>query len=455
MAAVAALAAGCAGVRSSGDFPSGELHGLRAQLSARAGPALSLTVDGSVGGTPALVRLDVASALSRVAAGCFKSAPSSRGTVRFQRPAGAMVTLQEVTLEGVVVAGRRLPKRQWAVEPSVAADCVVWVGTDVLGRAAIDVEPGTAQVRINPGRPRSEYVGLPLLVAGSERAVVELDRDPTSDRLLVPASVRFGDSEVAVPFILATAAERSTLGAPVAAAARLPAAPAYAPRRLDLAPGFGLERVTLLHHPSWTNRAAAGELGADVWGRFELRIDLEAGVLLLSRPRKLMEEGRQVCPADRPQGRPSEEDCARVRAKRGAGGDWRVLLSVETDLPDGATMWLDLEDAPGSCRVGFSLWPADRGVTVLAHLPATGLPWPDCEQALRATTKIGPGLLENDGPIEGCPGDCVMFGRRSSDEVECQCSTYGALTEPPQPDSGKSKKRKVRMREAPEPADPR
>lgn len=453
--ALAALAAGCSGLRPPGEAAPGELHGLHAPLSTVAGPALSLTLDGSVGFTRALVRLDVSSALSRIAVGCFPSTPSSRGTVRFQRTAGAKVVLPESYVYDVVVAGRRLAGRVWGIEPSVQ-DCVVWVGTDVLGRAVIDVDPSEGRVHISAGRPRSEYVGLAPRVDGLERAVVDLYREPTSDQLLVPARVRFGDKEVAFPFVFSTAHERSSLGAPAVAMARLPQAAGYAPRSLELAPGLALEQATLVHHPSWSNKAAAGQLGADVWGRFDTRIDLEAGVLLLTRPVKVVQGGKQVCRGSRRSEHPTEEDCVSVRAERSLiGGGWRVVVSVGADIPAGATMWLDL-DSPSPCRVGFSLWPADRGVTVLAQLEGADPAWSECGALIGETASIGPGVLEADGPIEGCPGDCLMYGRGGgSDEIECLCSTYGSLTEPLEKEGQKPKKRRVKLLEAPEPADPR
>src|SRR6185369_2389959 len=93
LAAVVVVIAGCATVKPSAGAGQ-ELFGLTARLSARSGPALSLAVDGAAGGHPAVIRIDVASPLTRATAGCFGTAsPKSRGTVRFRRPWGAKAEL--------------------------------------------------------------------------------------------------------------------------------------------------------------------------------------------------------------------------------------------------------------------------------------------------------------------------------------------------------------------------
>ncbi|HVE85543.1 MAG TPA: hypothetical protein VND93_21970 [Myxococcales bacterium] len=410
--------AGCASLKPPPGGAGQSLAGVKARLSARSGPALALAVDGAVAGRPAVIRIDLASALSRATAACFEGPPGSRGTVRFRRPWGAKAELPEAWLGDVELGGRHLGKWLVAVEstPSGAMGpaCEVWLGTDALGPLAIEVDPPAGTVAFTASRPRSAY----------GREVIPLDRDPKTDRLLVPVRLRFGDVELAAPFILSTAEVRSTLGGAVAAAARLPDAEAYGPSLLELDQGSSLRWATLLTRHDWTSTAAAGELGADVWGRFKLRIDTGAQVLALARRTTIEAAGRPVC------GTP-EPSCFAVRAER-SGQAWRVSFSAGRDLPEGAVVWLDLKGAPGAsaCRAAFSLWPADRGASLAVDLPSPGLGDAGCDADLQAATSIVPAAVDESGPEAACPGECLLLQRGDGD-LTCQCSTFGTLRAPP------------------------
>lgn len=271
----------------------GELIGLSAPISASvsasasagAGPARSLAVDGAAAGRPAVIRIDLSSPLTRASTACFAGAPRSQGVVRFRRPWGTPVELPEASLDGLEIAGRRLGRRLVAVEPGGGAGCEVWLGTDALGQVAVDVDFTAGTVAFSASRPRSGYQGA-----------LALDRDPTTDWLLVPVRLRFGEVEMGAPFVLSTASERSTLGEGAAAAAGLPRAEAHAPALLELEPGASLRSVTLVNRSDWTSTAAVGELGADVWGRFNPRIDVGSSVLVLSKPAAAAAEGSGLTP---------------------------------------------------------------------------------------------------------------------------------------------------------------
>jgi len=417
---VTLASAGCAALKPGPGGPSEELVGLTARLSARSGPALALAVDGTASGRPAVIRIDVASPLTRASTACFQGQgqgpPKSHGTVRFHRPWGAAAELPEAWLDGVEISGRRLRKRLVAVEPG--AECEVWLGTDALGALAMEIDPPAGTVAFSASRPRSSY-----------RDAIDLDRDPKTDRFLLPVRLRFGEVELSAPFVLSTASARSTLGGSVAAAARLPAAEAYGPSLLALAPGASLRWATLVVRSDWTSTAAAGELGADVWGRFKLRIDLGALVLALVRTTTIEAGGRPVCASSR------EPSCFTVRAERAGGGGspWRVSLSAGKDLPEGAVVWLELrrDAAPLSCRAAFSLWPSDHGASLAVDLPSPGLREAGCDADLQAATAILPAAVDESGPEEACPGECVLLQRGGTGDLTCQCATFGSLRAPP------------------------
>ena len=433
--------AGCASLKPGPGGSGPELVGLTARLSARLGPALALAVDGAVSGRPAVIRMDAASPLSRASPGCFPSPPRSTGTVRFRRPWGAQAELPEAWLDGLEVAGRRLRRRLVAVEPAdpiAGLGCEVWLGTDALGALAMEVDPPSGTVSFTEPRPRSDY-----------RDAIALDRDPVTDRFLIPVRLRFGDVELSAPFVLSTATPRSSLGASVAAAARLPDADGHGPTLLELQPGASLRRATLVTRRDWTSTAAAGELGADVWGRFKLRIDLAAQVVALVRPTTIEAGGRPVC------GSSKEPSCFSVRAQRAGGGGapWRVSLSAGRELPEGALVWLELRRGASAlpCRAAFSLWPSDQGASLAVELPSPGLREAGCDDDLQAATAIVPAAVDDAGPEEGCPGECVLLQRGGSGDLTCQCATFGSLRAPP---AREQATREQVLPPEPEPQDP-
>jgi len=414
VAVLVVVSAGCATLKS-GAVAGQELIGLTARLSARSGPALSLAVDGAAAGHPAVIRIDVASPLSRATAGCFgTSTPKSRGTVRFRRPWGAKAELPEAWLDGIELSGRRLGKKLVAVEQGDGCD--VWLGTDALGAVAMEVDPPAGTVTFTASRPR----------AGSTDAI-DLDRDPTTDRLLLPVRLRFGDVELAAPFVLSTADTRSSLGGSVAAAAHLPDADAYGPSLLALSPGASLRYATLVTRHDWTSTAAAGELGADVWGRFKLRIDPAALTLQLVLPTTIEAGGRSLCTSSK------EPSCLGLRAEHTGDRGWRLSFSTGRDLPEGAVVWLDLQHGSTAlpCRAAFSVWPSDQGTSLAVELPSAGLKEAGCDADLQAATAVTPAAVDESGPEIACPGECLLLQRGSGGDFTCQCSTYGDLRAPP------------------------
>jgi hypothetical protein len=414
---VTLASAGCAALRPSPATTGGqELIGLTARLSARSGPALSLAVDGTASGRPAVIRMDLASPLSRATPGCFPQAPpKSHGTVRFRRPWGAPAELPEAWLDGVEIGGRRLQKRLVAVEQGQGCD--VWLGADALASMAMEVDPPAGTVTFTASRPRSSYG------AGA----IDLDRDPTTDRLLLPVRLRFGDVELSAPFLLSTAEPRSTLSGVVAGTAGLPDADAYGPSLLALAPGASLRFATLLTRRDWTSTAAAGELGADVWGRFKLRIDPAALALMLVRPTTIEEGGRSTCASSK------EPSCLTLHAERTGDRGWRVSFTAARDLPEGAVAWLDLQRGTETlpCRAALSLWPSDRGTSLAVDLPSPGLREAGCDADLQAATALTPAAVDESGPEIACPGECLLLQQGRGGDLTCQCSTFGTLREPP------------------------
>jgi len=280
------------------------------------------------------------------------------------------------------------------------------------------VDPPAGTVTFTATRPRASYIDA-----------IDLDRDPTTDRLLLPVRLRFGDVELAAPFVLSTADTRSSLGGSVAAAARLPDADAYGPTLLALAPGASLRFATLVTRHDWTSTAAAGELGADVWGRFKLRIDPAALAMVATRtqPTTIEAAGRPLCASSK------EPTCLSLHAERAGDRGWRLSFSAGRDLPEGAVVWLDLHrgSTPLSCRAAFSVWPSDRGTSLAVELPSAGLRDAGCDADLQAATAITPAAMDESGPEIACPGECLLLQSGSGGDFTCQCSTYGDLRSPP------------------------
>lgn len=420
-------------------------------------PALRLGVEGRVGDTPALVVLDVARPLSSASAACFpKGDPPVLRQVRVPRASGGSEQVPTVTLQSARVGARRLGTREVALgeEPR----CVLALGSDVLERYALRVDPWRREVALEAPRAREAWAEEALQAErrGDEAFLLTLTRDPVGDWPLVPAELRQGEQRRAGAFVLGTREPFSLLADAAGLAPERDAkgtARAVVVDRVTLSPGAEVAPLALeVGGGAWTSPAALGRLGPDVWGRFRAAIDVGAGVMLLTRPR-VTDDGR-CTPLEG--GAPREDACYVLSARR-AFGRLEVTGAVLRELPRGARVDVQLTGQDGqplapACRLGLTFPEGARGAST-QHL----VPWgqllrtlPACAELFEAARDASIAGAE-DGPAEGCPFLCATVRERESGRGLCECQT-SPLGELPWPRRGETR---APVEEAPkEPEDP-
>ena len=419
-----------------------DLSGLELPITSR--PSLALAVEGSIQGRSATAVLDLTAPMSLVRSSCFPGGPPKpRARVRIERAGGGFAELPQILLSGARVGPRALPPLDAALIEG-SGPCAFAVGLDVLGHYALIVDPQERTVRFEPPRDRAAYRAMATDGGLEDLSIVELSRDPETDRLLVPVRVRQWSRELVASLVLSSADARTFLSEKVASragfetdsalaarldqpevsAGELPPIPTYSLDELDLGEGLPVRGITAVGEPNWTQPESAGALGADAWARFPAIVDPSAHVLVLRRPKAVAGRGDRCLG---PEGE-SEEACFVLSASpRPDGGlllaatSWRALptggqLYVDPLLPDGGTV-------SRTCRVGISFEAgADRGATTAASLPWPSLDEvsPPCAAELRKAQAARLGLFE-DGTSRECPGRCafVLFGRRSWSCGEC------------------------------------
>ena len=409
------------------------------------GPGLRLvTREGAVGRLPAEVALDLASPLTTVSSGCFPSdaLPESPGTVRVPRPEGGFSEVPGILLPDARVGAAQIgPRRAGLVARPV---CALTLGSDVLARYALAVDPVRREVTLLAPRPRAEYLReVAEAPASEERYALELSRDPLGDWLLLFAQARQGDARLAGPFVLATAQSRSLVSDAAARAGGFASEaeelkalgiplqhvgpPGYALDALELAPGLSFARARLVGRPA-SGGTPVGALGGDVWGRFHAVIDPGAGLLLLRRPKVSASRSAQRCAEAN--GDVSEEACFALRADPAPGG-FHAAATLWRDLPEGGRLYLQPLDAQGrplstGCQVGFTFEPSDRGASAERTLPWAALEktLPPCARALREAKGAALGLFE-EGALPECPGNCAFATHLLSRRTRCDCPLPG------------------------------
>lgn len=436
-----------------------DLAGFKARLIS--GPALRLSVPGEVEGKPAEVVLDLASPLTRVAKGCFDSAPASEGVVWVPRAEGKKEALAQVLLRRARLGQLRLGDRPAGLLEEEAR-CLLVLGSDVLLPYAIQVDPALRELALTRSLARAEYLGMVEAAKAQppddELRLFELWRDPRTDWPLLAVRLRQGVEMLTGPFILSTAEAESTLSAAAAAEVDFkpglelfaglgfpeleqlhPSIPldGYGLDSLELGPGFGFSRAVLRRHSGWQNPGALGILGADVWGSFHATLDPRAGVLLLRRPRVLSSGGRQLCGGG---GHPSEERCFSLHTFPEPAGVGAVV-AVFRDLPEGGRVYLEPRGADGQplrseCRFGVSFAESDRGANSAHRFPWTGLSraFPSCARELAKAKQLTLALFE-EGAMAECPGTCAFAQHLASERASCEC----------QPRLGQSGARELRL----------
>lgn len=411
---------------------------------------LRLELQGTVDDSPAQVVLEVASPLSTVTTGCFLRGgnPPTRGRVRAPKLDGGWIELPEVVVSGARMGSVQLADRLAGLLTSDGR-CVLMLGSDALAPFALQIDPERREVAIAPSRSRDSYrpEANPSRAPSSaeEQLVLELARDPRADWPFLSARILQGGIQAAATFMLSTAAEQSIISESAAAQAGLQSEgrvldgialpeeakqPQSNPARfrvdaLQLSPSVGVRDVLLEGRSSWSNPAAIGVIGGDVWGRFRVTLDLQAGVLILRRPRVVNAGARQLCAAEDGEG--SEERCFALRVLK-LGDSLAALATIWRELPEGARLHLDPVGTDGrpivsDCRFGLTFTQGDRGMSTAQQFPwpAMERTFPACAGVIRQAESFALGLFE-EGALNQCPGQCAFVRHLATSRVSCQCA---------------------------------
>ncbi len=397
-------------------------------------PALRLSVPGRLGGKPVPVLLDVARPLSLVSTGCFGgNPPPPEGKVRAPEPNG-MREWAMIPLPGLSVGEVPLPGLSAGLTGEKV--CAVTLGADVLSPYAITVDPLRREVSFTRSRTREDYT-VELTAPGTdpslETHLLELNREPTGDWPLLAARVTQGEASLTGPFVLATRDSFSRL-APGLAQARglrpLETAAGLPPRAIlveavEVAVGIGVGPLAI-EMGGWASPSSLGRVGPDVWGHFRTTVDVQAGVLLLRRPRVLASGRRQRCARPGTEGF-DEESCYALHTRRDPDGPLALSVAVYRDLPEGGRLHLEPlgEDGtplPTGCRVGFTFMPTSRGATTQHRIPWPSLArsMPECHAALSSVSGYALALFEEESLPE-CPLTCAFVHETRTRRTQCEC----------------------------------
>ncbi len=402
------------------------------------GPGVRLAVEGAVAGRKAEVQLDVAAPISVVTSGCFDEPVVTSARVQLQDPMGEDEEFPVTRVAGLVVGGQRL--RTFEAAMFGHDTCLVALGTDVLRGTALLVSPDSRELRLVPSRPRATWLAE-AQGTGDDVQVVTLTKDPRHDWPLLAVRVVQGTAALTATFVLSTRERDSRVfeesarvqglkpGLELLAGLATPAPPEVPAElralqgitydRLELSPGYGVDVGSLKLQPGAPPRGVAGVLGVDAWGRFAAAIDVDAGVLVLRRPRLLASGARVQC--DRG-GTLSEEACFSLVTSRAEGG---VLATgtVWRPLKEGGRLYLDVVPATTApCRIGLTFPAGDRGRSTQHRFPwgRLFLTMKACAEVLAAATDIRLGLWE-EGNLRDCPGVCAFAQDLRSGRVSCEC----------------------------------
>jgi len=411
---------------------------------------LRLELQGAVDDSPARVLIEVASPLSTVTTGCFLRSgnPPTRGRVRAPKLDGGWIELPEVIVSGARLGSVHLEDRLAGLL-TLDGQCVLTLGSEAIAPFALQIDPERREVAIAASRPRESYraeANRPRAPSSAEeQLVLELARDPRADWPFLSARIVQGAIQAAATFMLSTTAEQSIISESAAAQAGLQsegrvldgvAAPEQAkqpqsnPARfridaLQLSPSLGVHDVLLEGRASWANPAAIGVIGGDMWGRFRVTLDLQAGVLILRRPRVVKAGARQLCAAE--DGESSEEGCFALRVLK-LGDSLAALAIIWRELPEGARLHLDPVGTDGrpivsDCRFGLTFAQGDRGMSTAQQFPwpAMERTFPACAAVIRQAESFALGLFE-EGALNQCPGQCAFVRNLGTSRVSCQCA---------------------------------
>jgi hypothetical protein len=406
-------------------------------LPLKAGPGLRLSLEGQVGEVSADVQLDVTAPISFVTPFCLDE-KRVVAHVDVDDPLGPTEHFPVTRVHGLTFGSTRF--RAFDAALAGGKGCVVVLGQDVLGGLAIDVSPARREVTLRPSQSRASWEAE-VQAQGVEAQLLALTRDPTHDWPLLPVRLTQGPRVVTWSVVLSSRDARSRVFVASAEEAGLRVGRALldglvpdggvlpepftrlsgvAFETLELSPGFGVAEGVLEVEPGSPPHGVAGLLGADVWGRFDAAIDLQAGLLVLRRPRLLTSGARAQCERG---GASAEDRCFELNTRRDRRGTLLATATVWRTLPEGARLLLDVPGGVASrCRVGFSFPPGDRGRSAQHAFPWEHLvqSLPECAAILAAAGELSFGLYEEE-PVRECPGLCAFAHELGSGRISCEC----------------------------------
>ncbi|MBL9037827.1 MAG: hypothetical protein JNG84_04860 [Archangium sp.] len=421
-------------------------------------PGVHLAVEGRVNSLPGVVTLDVGLPLTVVSEACLLS-PAYTGSevVLHEASEATPLKLPLARVDSLELGPIRLPPRVVAV--SATRRCVVRLGRDVLSGLALKLELESRRVTFLASRPKSAWLD-DAAPEGREVRVVDLSRHPTHDWPMVPVRVRQGEARVTETFALTTrewvsriVMRGGPLGrAPDAQVADEAGASSVAFDVLELAPDFGVMGGALVPMAE-AAPGIDGLLASDVWGRFDAVLDVEADVLLLSRPRVELHDGAPRC-----LGRDgyTADACFRLRSEATVLGLLTTVTSWQP-LEAGGRVYLDVEGVGAlPCRIGVSFSPGAGGRSAQHRFPwkrlADAMPW--CVGALHQAKSASLAFFER-GPLEECPGVCGFAVDLRTGRVLCECQAAPAEVGTAVDQRFLDAYRQVRHRDGPaEPVDP-
>lgn len=397
-------------------------------------PALRLSVPGRLGAKQVPVLLDVARPLSLVATGCFEGKPPApEGQVRAPEPNG-MRKWEMVPLPGLRVGDVSLPGLSAGLTGETV--CAVTLGTDVLAPYALTVDPLRREVTFTASRSREAYTAeltAPSADPSQETHLLELSREPTGDWPLLAARLSQGGARLTGPFVLATRDpfSRIAVGAAQAQGFRpLETAAGLPPRAIlvdsvEVAEGVGVGPL-VVETSGWSSPSSLGRLGPDVWGHFRATIDVQAGLLLLRRPRVLASGARQRCARPGAEGF-DEESCYALYTRQDPDGSLSISVAMYRDLPEGGRLYLEPLGEDGKplqtvCRAGFTFMPASRGATTQHRIPWPSLAqsMPECHAELSSVRGYAMALFEEEN-LPQCPLTCAFVHETRTRRTICEC----------------------------------
>lgn len=408
-------------------------------------PALRLVVAGTLADAPAEVAFDPSQPVSFISSKCVPEA-SLFARVSVPDAFGPDETFAVTRVAGLTLGATRFRTFEAAV--GEGKHCVVVLGAPELSGLALEVSPVARTVRFRPSQTREQWAAE-AEASGEDAQVFSLTKEPRYDWPLLSVRMRQGPQRFDATLLFSLREVRSRVfeasataaglkpgarlleGLPLPQGAVLPPGvdklKGYAWDTLELAPGFGLSVGSLEPEPGAPPHAAQGVLGADVWGRFFTTYDVASSTVVLRRPRVFVAGNRATCERG---GAVNEEACFDLHATPTTEGV-DVTAVVWRPLPYGAQLSLDVTGGAGTCRIGMTFSPGDRGRSTQHSFPwrrvADGMP--GCKaDAFKGVTAVTLGFLD-ESTLPQCPGVCGFARDAQTGKLTCECQAFAGVSD--------------------------